>query len=248
MKIRADHLLVKKGLASSRNEAQALILAGEIFSPRGRVEKPGQLLAEDESLKVKAKLPFVGRGGLKLDHALTEFVIDVKGLVCLDIGASTGGFTDCLLQRGAEKVYAVDVGYGQLDDKLRKDPRVVIFEKTNFRYFDIGLLPEKIDLATADVSFISLGKIFSKMREVLKPGGRAVVLVKPQFELGPKEAKKGVVRSQEDRDRAVANVSRQAQDLGFKVQGLCWSPIAGVKGNREALLYLTIPLSSSDRS
>jgi 23S rRNA (cytidine1920-2'-O)/16S rRNA (cytidine1409-2'-O)-methyltransferase len=143
MKKRADLMLVEQGLAASRNEAQALILAGEVFSPKGRVDKAGQLLAADEILTVNEKLPFVGRGGLKLDHALQEFGVDAKELVCLDVGASTGGFTDCLLQRGAKRVYAVDVGYGQLHMKLRNDPRVVMIEKTNFRHIDPTLIPKR---------------------------------------------------------------------------------------------------------
>lgn len=238
MKTRADQLLVRKGLASSRNEAQALILAGQVFMAKGRVDKAGQSLDEEEAITVKAKLAFVSRGGLKLDHALKEFGIDPKGLVCLDVGASTGGFTDCLLQRGAKKVYAVDVGYGQFHYKLREDPRIILFEKKNFRYFDLGLIPEKIDLAVVDVSFISLSKILPKVKETLKGKAKAVVLVKPQFELGPKDVKKGIVRSSGDRDRAVSMVTAEAESLRFRVQGLCWSPIEGAKGNREALLYL----------
>src|SRR5262249_32013594 len=154
-------------------------------------------------LNVKEKLPFVGRGGLKLDHALKEFDIRVEGLICLDVGASTGGFTDCLLQRGAAKVYAVDVGYGQFHAKLRGDARVVLIEKTNFRHIEPALIPEKIDLIVIDVSFISLSKILPNVTTFLKEGGHVIALVKPQFELGPKDVKKGVVRSEELRERAV---------------------------------------------
>lgn len=243
MKIRADQLLVKKGLAGSRNEAQALILAGEVSSPRGRIEKSGQLLSEDEAIEVKQKLPFVGRGGLKLDHALKEFAIDASGLVCLDVGASTGGFTDCLLQRGAKRVYAVDVGYGQIHDKIRRDPRVVLFERTNFRHIDPSLIPEPVDLAVIDVSFISLSKILPRARESLKVGGRIVALVKPQFELSPQEAGKGVVRSEELREKAVAKVEKEASSLGLAPAGRVWSPIEGAKGNRECLILLGRPHS-----
>jgi 23S rRNA (cytidine1920-2'-O)/16S rRNA (cytidine1409-2'-O)-methyltransferase len=245
MRTRADQFLVKKGLAGSRHEAQALILAGEVFSPKGRIEKAGQLVAEEEILEVKQRCPFVGRGGLKLDHALKEFEIDVSGLVCLDVGASTGGFTDCLLQRGAKKVYAVDVGYGQIHDKIRRDPRVVLIEKTNFRYIDPALIPEPVDLAAIDVSFISLSKILPRAREFLKKGGRIVALVKPQFELSPKEVKKGVVRSEESREKAVAKVEGEAEALGLKPSGRAWSPVEGAKGNRECLLHLAWRRSAS---
>ncbi len=238
MKKRADLLLVERGLAASRNEAQALILAGEVFSSKGRVEKAGQLLPEDEPLTVKEKLPFVGRGGLKLEHALKEFGIDAKGLVCLDVGASTGGFTDCLLQRGAKKVYAVDVGYGQIHDKIRRDPRVIVIERTNFRYIDPSLIIDAVDLAVIDVSFISLSKILPKVCEFLKDGGRIVALVKPQFELEPKDVKKGIVRSEELRERAVAKVEAEASVMRLTPAGRAWSPIEGAKGNRECLVLL----------
>lgn len=241
MKKRADLLLVEQGKASSRNEAQALIMAGGVFSSKGRVEKPGQLLPEGEALVVKEKLPFVGRGGLKLDHALKEFGIDPAGRVCLDVGASTGGFTDCLLQRGAKKVYAVDVGYGQLHAKLRNDPRVVMIEETNFRHIDPALIPEKIDLTVIDVSFISLSKVLPNVKTFLKAGGQVVALVKPQFELGPKDVKKGVVRSDELREKAVADTEEAARVLGFETKGRAWSPIEGAKGNRECLILLSLP-------
>lgn len=238
MKIRADLLLVQKGFCDSRNKAQALILAGLAFSSTGRIEKAGQLIPEDASIAIKERLPFVSRGGLKLDHALNEFRIDVGGKVCLDVGASTGGFTDCLLQRGAKRVYAVDVGYGQFHAKLRKDPRVVLFEKSNFRYFDPSRIPERIDLAAADVSFISLAQILPKMKALLSDRGEAVVLVKPQFELSPQEVKKGVVRSEALREKAVEKIRLEAGRNGFEVKGETESPIAGPKGNREILLYL----------
>lgn len=238
MKMRADQLLIQKGLAPTRTTAQALILAGEVFSSKGRVEKAGQLLPEEEALEVKEKLPFVGRGGLKLDHALKEFKIEASGLVCLDIGASTGGFTDCLLQRGAKKVYAVDVGYGQFHAKLRNDPRIILIEKTNFRHIDPKLIPEKIDLTVIDVSFISLSKILPKAKEFLRAGGRIVALVKPQFELGPKDSKKGIVRSEDLREKAVKKVESEAEGIDLRPLGRAWSPIEGAKGNRECLILL----------
>ncbi|HEX5036415.1 MAG TPA: TlyA family RNA methyltransferase [bacterium] len=241
MKKRADLLLVERGLAGSRNEAQALLLAGQVFSSKGRIEKAGQLLPEDEIIEVKEKLPFVGRGGLKLDHALKEFGVEPEGFVCLDIGASTGGFTDCLLQRGAKKVYAVDVGYGQLHMRLREDPRVVMIEKTNFRHIDPALIPEEIDLTVIDVSFISLSKVLPNVKMFLKAGGRVIALVKPQFELGPKHVKKGVVRSDELREKAVADAEEAARALGFEPKGRAWSPIEGAKGNRECLIFLSLP-------
>lgn len=241
MKKRADLLLVQQGLVSSRNEAQALLLAGKVFSSKGRVEKPGQLLAESELLEVKEKLPFVSRGGLKLDPVLKQLGVDPAGKICLDVGASTGGFTDCLLQRGAKKVYAIDVGYGQFHERLRKDPRVTLFEKTNFRYFERGKIPEPVDLAVVDVSFISLTKILPKLRDFLKEESEALVLVKPQFELGPKDVKKGVVRLEADRLRAVEAVVAAAVSLGFRELGRAPSPVKGPKGNQECFLYLITP-------
>lgn len=238
MKLRADLLLFQKGLCDSRAKAQALILAGQVFFSKGRVEKAGQLIDEAESLEVREGPPFVSRGGLKLNHALNEFRIDVTGKVCLDVGASTGGFTDCLLQRGAKKVYAVDVGYGQFHAKLRKEPRVVLFEKSNFRYFDVSKISEPIDLAVADVSFISLTKILPNIKLLLKSGGESIVLVKPQFELSSKEVKKGVVRSETLREKAVEKIRQEAGRIGFEVKGETDSPITGPKGNHEILLYL----------
>jgi len=237
MKIRADLLIVKKGLVSSRHEAQVLILAGQVFTPKGRVEKSSQMVDEQESIEVKEKLPFVSRGGIKLDHALKKFKIDSVNKVCLDIGASTGGFTDCLLQRGAKKVYAIDVGYGQFHFKLRNDPRIALFEKKNFRYFDTTLIEEKVDLAVIDVSFISLSKILPKAKMFLKQGGGLIALVKPQFEVSPKELKKGIVRSEDVREKVMEKVIAEAAALGLLFQGRCWSPIEGAKGNREGFVY-----------
>ena len=238
MKIRADQLLVKKGLAVSGNQAKALILAGQVLIPSGLVEKAGQLLDEKEAIRIKEGMPFVGRGGLKLDHALKEFKISPEGRICLDIGASTGGFTDCLLKRGAQKVYAVDVGYGQLDWKLRQDPRIVIMERTNFRYIASDKIPESVSLTVIDVSFISLTKILPKVTDFSEEGGEIVALVKPQFELSPAEVKKGIVRSEESRKKAVKKVIEEAKEIGFKIKGTETSPILGRKGNQEFFLYL----------
>ncbi len=240
MKTRADQLLVTRKLVSSRTEAQALILAGQIYTPLGRVEKSGQLLDEDVEIGIKEKLKFVSRGGLKLDPVIEKLGIDVRGKVCLDVGASTGGFTDCLLKRGAEKVYAIDVGYGQFHWTLRKDPRIVLFERSNFRYFDRGKIEDAIDFAVVDVSFISLTKILPKLKEFLKERGEALVLVKPQFELSPGEVKKGVVRSEELREKAVAKIEGEAAGLGFKIWGKEKSPLLGPKGNQEFFLHLSI--------
>jgi 23S rRNA (cytidine1920-2'-O)/16S rRNA (cytidine1409-2'-O)-methyltransferase len=238
MKLRADLLLVKKNLVPSRQQAQSLILAGKVFCRTARIEKAGQLIEEEAELRVEEPLPFVSRGGVKLDHALNEFKIDVKGKICLDVGASTGGFTDCLLQRGAKKVYAVDVGYGQFDWKLREDPRVVLFEKSNFRHFDLEKIQDPIDLAVADVSFISLDKILPNLKKVLREGGEAAVMVKPQFELSPAEVKKGVVRSEVLREKAIAKIEAAAQKEGFKLAARADSPITGPKGNLECFLHL----------
>lgn len=237
-KIRADQLLVTQGLAGSRHQARGLILSGRVFSQQGRVEKAGELLKGDESLTLTESPKFVSRGGIKLDHALKAFSVDPSGQTCLDVGASTGGFTDCLLQRGAKKVFAIDVGYGQLDWQLRQDSRIVLLERANFRYLDPTKIADQIDLAVVDVSFISLTKILPKLKQVLRRNGEAVVLVKPQFELSPAEAKKGVVRSEELREKAVTKIEAEARRLGFKLEGKTPSPILGPKGNQEYFLHL----------
>ena len=241
MKLRADQLLVKQGLVASREKAKALILAGRVFLPKGRVEKAGQLLEEGEEIRLEEAPRFVSRGGIKLDHALKEFGVEAAGKVCLDVGASTGGFTDCLLQRGAKKVFAVDVGYGQFEYKLRQDPRIALLEKTNFRYIHHEKISEKIDLAVIDVSFISLTKILPKVKMFLRDGGEVVALVKPQFELTPAEVKKGVVRSDTLRQKAVSRIEGEAKKLGFKILGQTKSPLLGPKGNQEFFLQLIAP-------
>jgi 23S rRNA (cytidine1920-2'-O)/16S rRNA (cytidine1409-2'-O)-methyltransferase len=237
MKPRLDRLLVERGLAASREKAQALIMAGEVLVDGRKAEKPGQPVAVECRLEVLARPPFVGRGGLKLDAALDHFAIRVTGRVCLDIGASTGGFTDCLLQRGAARVHAVDVGSGQLDWKIRNDPRVVVHEKLNARYLrgeDIG---EVVSLAVYDVSFISVTLILPAAMPLLQPGGEMVILVKPQFEVGKGQVGRGgIVREPELQEAACRRVSEAARQLGFETS-IMESPILGAEGNREFLLY-----------
>lgn len=235
-KIRADLLLVSDGLVPSRHQAQALILAGRVFGKK-RIEKPGELVDPGTPLVVEKGDDFVSRGGVKLAGVLDQLKVDPRGKVCLDAGASTGGFTDCLLQRGAKKVYAVDVGYGQFHAKLRNDPRVVLMEKTNLR--SLPRLPELIDLITLDLSFISLTKVLSPLKLLLHPEGQILALVKPQFELSPKEVKKGVVRDEELRQKAMEKVKDYANTIGLKVAGGSESVLPGPKGNREIFLLLT---------
>ena len=239
-KARADQLLVERGLAESRARAQALILAGLVFSGTRRVDKPGQALAAGAALELKGRgHPWVSRGGLKLAHALDHFAIVVEGVVALDIGASTGGFTDVLLAKGARRVYAVDVGQGQLAWKLRQDPRVVLGEGVNARYVTRAEIPEAIDLITCDASFIALATILPAALALAAPGARLVALVKPQFEAGREHVGKGgVVRDPEVHrrvcERAAAWVAEQP---GWSVVGVTESPIRGAEGNREFLLY-----------
>jgi len=239
-KCRLDTLLVEKGLAASRHKAQALIMAGRIMVDGLRAEKPGQSIPCDADLSVEEEFPYVSRGGLKLEGALNAFAIDVSGLVVLDAGASTGGFTDCLLQRGAQRVVAVDVGYGQLDWKLRNDLRVTMMERRNIRFFSQDDLPCPIDAAVADLSFISLKVVLPALAAMLQPGKWLLAMVKPQFEVGrPSVGKGGVVRDPEKIREAVESVKTFAQTHGFKVLGEVESPIRGPKGNREFFLYLT---------
>ena len=240
MKERLDVLVVKKGLASSREQARACIMAGEIYVNGVREDKAGTFCDEEAQILFKDKaLPYVSRGGLKLEKALNEFSLDLKDRVCLDIGASTGGFTDCMLQNGARKVYAVDVGYGQLAYKLRTDPRVVCLEKTNVRYLTPDRLEEAGDFASVDVSFISLKLVLPALKALLKEQARLVCLVKPQFEAGrDKVGKKGVVREESVHREVLQAVWGGAEELDFFVLGLSFSPIKGPEGNIEYLLYL----------
>lgn len=241
VKKRLDVLLVERGLFPSREKAQAAILAGQVFLGTGRGTKAGDLVEETASIEVKGPvLPYVSRGGLKLEKALRVFSIDLTGRYCLDIGASTGGFTDCMLQKGAAGVVAVDVGYGQLAWQLRNDPRVTVMERTNFRYVTPADIGHPVDFATVDVSFISLSLILPAAAAILSPQGEMVCLVKPQFEAGrEKVGKKGVVRDPEVHQAVVAACCRHAAQNGFSVQGLSWSPIRGPEGNIEYLMHLS---------
>ena len=244
-KRRIDLLLVERGLAESRARAQALVLAGAVVAGQARVDKPGQLVDPEAPLRLKegaAPRRYASRGALKLEKALQAFPVDPRGKVCADLGASTGGFTDLLLQRGAARVHAVDVGYGQLHARLRVDPRVVVRERENARFLTAARLGEQVDLVTADLSFISLKLVLPAVKDLLRPGGHAVLLVKPQFEVGKGEVGKGgVVREEAKRRAALESVQAAAVDLGFEVLGHAESPIEGPAGNREWLLALRRP-------
>ena len=236
---RADVLMQLRGLAESRSKAQALILAGEVVAGDHRVEKPGQLLDESVELRLKSgeALRYVSRGGLKLEHALDEFRLDPRGLVCCDVGASTGGFTDVLLQRGALRVHAVDVGYGQLHPRLRRDERVVVHERVNARAVSREMLGEKCRAAVADLSFISVKLVLPALVSVLDLPAWCVVLVKPQFEAGRAEVGKGgVVRDPAVHERVVTDVTDALREAGFTVVGATPSPLLGPAGNREFLV------------
>lgn len=239
-KFRLDVLLVRQGLAESREKAKALIMAGRVFHADTRLDKPGMLVEENLAPVIKGEVqPFVSRGGRKLAKAIATFQLELQGKVVADIGASTGGFTDCALQNGAKKVYAIDVGYGQLDWKLRNDPRVISLERTNARYLNEESLPEKVDMVVCDVSFISLGKIFPAMRALLKNKAQVIILIKPQFEAGPENVgRNGVVRDPLVHETVLIKVLEQAQKNGFTVLGLDYSPIRGPEGNIEFLAWL----------
>ena len=238
-KARADQLLLERGLAESRAKAQALILAGQVYSDTRRIDKPGQQIAADAPLAVKGQdHPWVSRGGLKLEKALDQFAIDPAGLVCLDVGASTGGFTDVLLSRGAARVYAVDVGRGQLAWKLRQDPRVVVLERTNARRLTAAQVPEPVALVVCDASFIGLETVLAAPLALTAPGARLVALIKPQFEVGrARLGKGGVVRDPALHDEVCRRISAWLDSLpGWRVLGLAESPIRGPEGNKEFLI------------
>lgn len=238
-KERLDVLLVQRGLCASREKAQRLIMAGAVFSGGTRLDKASLAVSGDAPLEVREADRYVGRGGHKLKGALARFAIDPSGLVCLDVGASTGGFTDCLLQHGAAKVYALDVGHGQLDWKIRSDPRVVVMEHCNARHLQPGDLPEKVNLIVADVSFISLTLVLPPVAAVLTDGGMIVALIKPQFELSRAEVGRGgVVRDDAARGKAVDKIRDFAASLGWAWGGVTDSPITGADGNREFLCLL----------
>ncbi len=236
-KRRLDQMLVDRGLAESRQRARALVMAGSVLVDGRRSGKAGHSLPEDCRIELSSRLPYVSRGGFKLEAALGHFGIAVTGKVCADIGSSTGGFTDCLLQRGAARVYAVDVGVGQLDWKLRNDPRVVVREGVNARYLKPGDLPEPVDLATADVSFISLTLILPALSALLTPSGEMVILVKPQFEVGRGQVGRGgIVRDPELHRAVCAKVEAALGGSGWRTERMD-SPIAGAGGNREFLVH-----------
>ncbi|PYM08354.1 MAG: TlyA family rRNA (cytidine-2'-O)-methyltransferase [Candidatus Rokuibacteriota bacterium] len=240
-KRRIDQLLVERGLAESREKAARLILAGEVLVDGRRVDKAGALVSTEAEIDVRGGAPYVSRGGEKLAHALDYFKIDVRGKTCADIGASTGGFTDCLLQRGAAKVFAIDVGTGQLDPKLRKDPRVVVMEQINARILDPRLFSEAPEVAVVDVSFISLEKVLPPVFASVAPAGLLIALVKPQFELGKGAVGKGgVVRDPVQHQAVVARLARFSVLRGWHVLGVTASPLKGAKGNREFFLHLSL--------
>ncbi|MEZ3505499.1 MAG: TlyA family RNA methyltransferase [Lachnospiraceae bacterium] len=241
MKERLDVILVKQGLAPSREKAKAVLMAGNVFVNGQREDKAGTTFDENKiHIEIKGSgLKYVSRGGLKLEKAMAQFPIALTHAVCMDIGASTGGFTDCMLQSGADRVYAIDVGHGQLDWKLRSDERVVCMEKTNFRYVKAEDIGEEIDFSSVDVSFISLTKILIPARNLLRKQGHMVCLIKPQFEAGrEKVGKKGVVRDPAVHGEVIRKVVDYADLIGFENKGLTYSPIKGPEGNIEYLLYL----------
>ena len=237
-KLRADQLLVSRGLAESRTRAQALIMAGAVFSGERKLAKAGEMLAEDAPLEVRGKdHPWVSRGGIKLDHGLTHFGFDVTGAVALDVGSSTGGFTDVLLSRGAAKIYAVDVGTNQLAWKLRQDPRVMVHEQTNARSLDSSIVPEEVDIVVCDASFIGLAKVLEAPLKLARSGAKLVALIKPQFEAGREEVGKGgVVRDPDVHERVCAEAKVWIESQGWSALGITPSPITGPEGNVEFLL------------
>lgn len=240
MKKRLDILVTERGLVESREKAKTLIMAGQVYVDGQKADKPGDTFSEDAAVEVRGKgLPYVSRGGLKLEKAMREFGLQLQGRTCMDIGASTGGFTDCMLQNGAQRVYSVDVGYGQLAWSLRTDPRVVNLERTNARYLTWEQVPEEIGFFSVDVSFISLTLILPAVRPLLAEHGQAVCLIKPQFEAGrEKVGKKGVVRDKAVHEEVIEKIRSFALENGFSVLGLTFSPVKGPEGNIEYLIYL----------
>lgn len=248
MKMRLDVLLVSRGMADSREKARAMIMAGEIFVNGSREDKPGSSFEENADIAFHGKtLPYVSRGGLKLEKAIREFSLDLNNRICLDIGASTGGFTDCMLQNGAEKVTAIDVGYGQLAYKLRTDPKVVCMEKTNIRYVTPEQIGMPADFASVDVSFISLKLVLPPLKALLKADADVICLVKPQFEAGrEKIGKKGVVRDPSVHEEVLSQICEHAIKTGFTVKDMSFSPIKGPEGNIEYLLWLKNSAGTAD--
>ena len=248
IKKRLDVLLVEQGYADSRTKAQAIIMSGMVYVDGQKADKPGMSFDETLPLEVRgAVCPYVSRGGLKLEKALRDFGVDPTGYVCSDSGASTGGFTDCLLQQGASKVFAIDVGYGQLDWKIRSDPRVVVMERTNVRYVTPEQLGEPLDLSVIDVSFISLKIVLPVIKTFLKPTGQVLCLIKPQFEAGKdKVGKKGVVREKSTHKKVIIKCIEYAKENGFYIENLDFSPIKGPEGNIEFLLKLSKNSNEND--
>ena len=242
VKKRLDVLLTELGYADSRAKAQAIIMSGAVYADDQKADKPGVCYAPTVSLEVRgAVCPYVSRGGLKLEKALKDFGVDPTGYVCSDSGASTGGFTDCLLQQGAKKVFAIDVGYGQLDWKIRSDDRVVVMERTNIRYVTPEQLGEPLDLSVIDVSFISLKIVLPVIKTLLKPTGQVLCLIKPQFEAGKeKVGKKGVVRDPQTHQEVLEEFVALADSLDFRIRGLTFSPVKGPEGNIEFLAHLSL--------
>lgn len=242
IKKRLDVLLTEQGYADSRTKAQAIIMAGQVYVDGQKADKPGISYGENVAIEVRGDVcPYVSRGGLKLEKALRDFGVKPEGYVCSDSGASTGGFTDCLLQQGAKKVFAIDVGYGQLDWKIRSDPRVVVMERTNIRYVTPEELGESLDLSVIDVSFISLKIVLPTIKNLLKPDGQVLCLIKPQFEAGrEKVGKKGVVRDPQTHQEVLNMFVELADQLGFHILGLTFSPVKGPEGNIEFLGHLTL--------
>ncbi len=238
IKERIDILLVKKALVPTRARARSLIMSGVVFVNGARVDKAGTLVDENSYVELKdTPLKYVSRGGIKLESALREFNIDVRDKIAFDVGASTGGFTDCLLKHGAKKVYAVDVGYGQLDWKLRQDPRVIVMERVNVRYLKPGDIGELVDISTIDVSFISLTKIIPPVSQILKPEGVLIALIKPQFEVGKSEVGRGgIVRDESKHKEVTDKITRFLEELNFRILGIISSPILGADGNKEFLV------------
>jgi len=246
MKERVDKILVKRGLVESREKAQALIMEGLVFSGNNRIEKSGQMIPSDQEIHLKEKLPFVGRGGLKLDPVLEKLKIQAKGMIAADLGASTGGFVDCLLQKGVKKVYAVDVDTRQLDWKLREDPRVILIEK-NARYLDKSDFKDNLDLITMDLSFISILKVLPAVRSFLGKG-ELIALIKPQFEAGRNQVgKKGVVRDSFIHRDVLEKMVKEAEVLGFAVKSLVKSPVLGQKGNQEFFIHCSLNSTINNR-
>jgi 23S rRNA (cytidine1920-2'-O)/16S rRNA (cytidine1409-2'-O)-methyltransferase len=241
---RLDLILMERQLVMSREEGRRRILAAEVLVNEQPLTKAGALVDRTAEIRLKTVSPYVSRGGFKLEKALRQFNVDVTDKVALDVGASTGGFTHCLISHGARQVYAVDVGYGQLDWKLRNDPRIIVLEKRNIRYLEATDLPSAADIATIDVSFISLRLVLPRVKTLLSPSGEIIALIKPQFEVGKgKVGKGGVVRSHEEHARVVEEIKEAAAALGFIIQEVTESPLHGPKGNKEFFIYLRNPES-----